>query len=105
MARVYGPLFSLDARGTLGKAIVYSNWKGLGTVRMWLKPYNPNSALQQAQRQIIANAVLGWQSLAPGIKANWDSSASGKSTKAHPLSGFNLFVREYAGINDFPPNP
>ncbi len=105
MARVYGPLFSLDARGTIGKAIVYSNWKGLGTVRMWLKPYDPDSPGQHAQRILIGKAVKGWQSLSPAQRAAWNSQASGISTKAHPLSGFNLFVREYADTGDFPPDP
>jgi len=29
MARLNGPLFSLDARGKLGRALIYSIWKGL----------------------------------------------------------------------------
>ena len=46
MAKVSGPLFSLDARGKLGKALVYIGWKGIKTVRQWLKPANPKSADQ-----------------------------------------------------------
>ena len=46
MAKLYGPLFSLDARGKLGKALVYSIWKGLNYVRKYVIPANPNTAAQ-----------------------------------------------------------
>lgn len=105
MARVWGPLFSLDARGQLGKAVVYMNWKGLSTVRIWTRPYNPNSAAQQAQRLKFQNAVLGWQSLSEGQKAAWNAAAEKISTNLHPLSGFNYFMREYCEENGFPPEP
>lgn len=46
MAKLTGPLFSLDARGKLGSALVFIGWKGIKTVRQWLKPANPQSADQ-----------------------------------------------------------
>ena len=46
MAKVDGPLFSLEARGKIGDAIVFFPWKGRHVVRQWLKPTNPKSALQ-----------------------------------------------------------
>lgn len=46
MAKLTGPLFSLDARGKLGKALVFIGWKGIKTVRQWLKPANPQEADQ-----------------------------------------------------------
>lgn len=46
MAKVEGPLFSLEARGKIGNAIVYFPWKGRHVVRQWLKPTNPQSVLQ-----------------------------------------------------------
>ncbi len=46
MAKVDGPLFSLEARGKIGDAIVYFPWKGRHVVRQWLKPTNPQSVLQ-----------------------------------------------------------
>ena len=33
MAKLHGPLFSLDARGQLGKTLVYSIWKGLNILK------------------------------------------------------------------------
>jgi hypothetical protein len=53
MAKVTGPLMSMDARGAFGKAMVFMGWKGLKTARMWLKPANPQSAGQGNIRTII----------------------------------------------------
>lgn len=41
MAIVTGPLHSDDARGQIGKSLVFMGWKGIKTVRSWLKPANP----------------------------------------------------------------
>jgi len=41
MAKVTGPLMSMDARGKIGDALVFIGWKGVKDVRMWLKPANP----------------------------------------------------------------
>jgi hypothetical protein len=46
MAKVDGPLMSLEARGKIGDAIVFFPWKGKHAVRQWLKPTQPNSTLQ-----------------------------------------------------------
>lgn len=53
MAKVSGPLFSLEARGKVGDAIVFFPWKGLHVVRQWLKPANPQTADQGDMRLII----------------------------------------------------
>lgn len=53
MAKVTGPLMSMDARGKIGDAIVFIGWKGRKTVRMWLKPANPKTALQGNVRTIL----------------------------------------------------
>ena len=53
MAKVSGPLFSLDARGKLGKSLVFIGWKGIKTVRQWLKPANPQSADQGDVRIVL----------------------------------------------------
>jgi len=46
MAIVYGPLHSDDARGKLASSLVFMGWKGIKTVRQWLKPTNPKDADQ-----------------------------------------------------------
>lgn len=56
MAKVSGPLLSLDARGKIGGALVFSGWKGLQTVRQFVVPANPRSTTQQASRSKLAVA-------------------------------------------------
>lgn len=52
MAKVQGPLLSLEASGKIADAIVFFPWKGRHVVREWLKPTNPQSADQGDQRLI-----------------------------------------------------
>lgn len=57
MAKVSGPLMSMDARGAFGGALVFSGWKGRATVRQLVIPANPQSTNQQAARNAVR--VLG----------------------------------------------
>lgn len=60
-ATVDGPLFSLEARGKIGEAIVFFPWKGRHAVRRWLKPTNPRDINQKLIRQKLASVgqVIG----------------------------------------------
>jgi len=53
MAKVYGPLHSDDARGKIADAMVFMGWKGIKTVRTWLKPTNPERSAQGNIRTVI----------------------------------------------------
>jgi hypothetical protein len=46
MAKVSGPLLSIEARGKIAEALVFFPWKGRHIVRQWLKPANPKRTLQ-----------------------------------------------------------
>jgi len=46
MAKVSGPLMSIEARGKVADSIVFFPWKGRHLVRQWLKPANPQRTLQ-----------------------------------------------------------
>lgn len=59
MAKLTGPLFSLDARGKLGSSLVFIGWKGIKTVRQWLKPANPQSAAQGDVRLVMGGLGRG----------------------------------------------
>jgi hypothetical protein len=50
MAKVSGPLMSMDARGKFAGALVFSNWKGRPVVRQLVIPSNPASAGQMTVR-------------------------------------------------------
>lgn len=54
MAKVEGPLMSMEARGKIGNAVVFFPWKGRHAVRRWLKPTNPRRTDQQIIRQKLA---------------------------------------------------
>lgn len=87
MAKVTGPLFSVDARGKIADTLVFMGWRGLKTVRRWLKPANPRTSAQVATRECFSNAVLLHHGLSAADKAALRLAASGQ-----PYSGFNLFV-------------
>ncbi len=53
MAKVTGPLMSLDASGTVAKTAVFSKWKGRNYVRHRVIPINRNTTLQKGVRSIL----------------------------------------------------
>ena len=97
MAKVKGPLFSFDARGKLGKAVVFMAWKGINDIRQYVIPANPRTTAQQAQRTKMAEAVEQWHNpnLDSDDKKGWDILAS---IAPKPMSGFNRFVKQYIDI-------
>jgi hypothetical protein len=50
MAKLTGPLFSLDARGGFAKTVVFSGWKGRKTARFLAIPANPRTEGQEQAR-------------------------------------------------------
>lgn len=99
MAKVTGPLFSLDARNSVGKAIVYSYWRGIQYVRGRVIPANPNTALQQAIRLLITHASQAWRNndspIDSAYKTAYNTFAAGK-----PFSGFNAYIKDAVGKNE-----
>jgi hypothetical protein len=68
MAKVTGPLFSLSASGSIGKAMVHFGWKGVNVVREWIIPKNTKSADQGDVRLVMggvgqATRCVGLESL------------------------------------------
>lgn len=57
MARVTGPLMSMEASGTIGKTLTFASWVGRQYVRRWTRPTNPQTADQMDQRN--AFSVIG----------------------------------------------
>lgn len=87
MARTTGPLMSMDASGTVGKAIVFAKWKGRNYVRRWVIPSNPKSDLQVATRAMMKYLTQIWSSIETITQATWaDLADAGK------VSPFNAFI-------------
>ena len=93
MAKIRGPLFSVEGSGKLNKSIIYSENKGIKTAKGYKVPYNPDSDDQKDQRGFMANAVLAWKT--DGYNA-LDIEAWGlyASLQKKILSGYNMFLRE-----------
>lgn len=87
MVKVYAPMLSLDASGTLGEAIVFSKWKGRNYVRQRVIPANPQSGLQVSMRAMMKFLAQNWAALSSAQKADWESRADDMI-----VSPFNAFV-------------
>lgn len=90
MATWKSPIFS-DIRNKLGDNVVFSMWKGRPYMRSYVKPSNPNSLAQQANRLQMAEIVALYQANVKGTAINaaaWDAEALPSL-----VSGYNLFTK------------
>lgn len=91
MALASGPLFSLDARGKMGGALVFSNWKGRPTIRKLVTPSNPQTGAQTGQRAGIQFLSQAWAAMSANNKALWQALAEeGKYSPFNAYTRFNL---------------
>jgi len=98
MAKLKAPLFSLGARGQLGKALVYFPWKGLNVVREYVIPANPDTLLQGVQRGYLGtmvDAIHAAQAAATFPLASVDQVAYAAlaSAKGKIMTWFNMAVK------------
>jgi len=89
MARVTAPLMSLDASGSVGKAIVFSRWKGRSYVRRHVFPANPKSGLQVGMRSILTFITQDYTNLSAADLSDWYDLA-----QADNLTRLNAQVRD-----------
>lgn len=102
MAKVTGPLLSLDASGTIAKTITFSKWKGINYTRQRVIPTYRNTVEQMAVRDIVHDASIAWKNSATvgsvpinnAYKLAYNNLASGQA-----LSGFNLFIKDCMTMN------
>lgn len=87
MVKVYGPLFSISATGTLAKAVTFSSWKGRAYVRQRVIPANPQSGPQTGMRAMLKFLSQQWTNLSDAEKADWTTRAA-----ATVISPFNAYV-------------
>lgn len=89
MATVKGPLFSLDAAGSIGKTVVFSKWKGRNYVRRHVIPANPRSGLQVGIRSVFKYITQDWANLSAADIQDWDGAAA-----ADNITGLDAQVRD-----------
>lgn len=92
MAILTAPLLSIDARGQLGKSIVFSGWKGIKTGRQYAKPGNPNTTEQQTTRGTFTFVHDAYKWLDARVQAMWVQYAQGK-----PLTGPTAWAQANIG--------
>lgn len=91
MALVNGPLFSLEAAGQIGKAIVFAKWKGRDYVRQYVIPANPRSLAQQFQRGILGSLSKWWAAIPTAMQDDWQDLADlGNYSKFNAYTKYNL---------------
>jgi len=88
MARVNGPLMSMDASGALGGTVVFSKWKGRNYVRQLVRPANPKSGGQTSMRAMMKFLSQQWSGLQAADKASWEDLA-----ESLVISPFNAFTK------------
>lgn len=95
MSKVTGPLLSLDARGKIGGAIVFSGWKGIQTVRQLVTPSNPRTTGQMESRSKLAIAGKATKVTAPtSVLADYL-----RSVAPNGQSYASYFQKELLGAN------
>lgn len=75
MAKLIGPLMSLEARGQFAKTLTYARLGMTSYTKAYKAPTNPQSFLQRAQREIIREITQFWSQLTSDQKAFWSNLA------------------------------
>lgn len=95
MATWKSPIFS-DIRNKLGENVVFSMWKGRPYMRSYVKPANPETDGQTANRLHMAALVAVWQGhikVTPEVLTLWNAAALSQL-----ISGYNRFIKGMRGL-------
>jgi len=87
MVKLQGPLASLDASGTIAKAITVSKWKGRHYLKAKNRPVDPATALQLPTRAAMTWLAAEWLLLSDEERQSWNTPAT-----APELPGYNAFI-------------
>jgi hypothetical protein len=90
MVRLVMPAMSAEASGSLGKALVFSNWKRLAYARIHVTPVNRNTVNQKAVRSIlgtVAKASRVVLTLKKDTQMSPEGSAAFQAGNSHAPSG------------------
>lgn len=97
MAKLTGPVLSLDASGTIAGTVTYSKWKGQNYARLRVKPYNPKSDYQVGIRNTQTWGVHYFTKgdyVTASQKTWWNTYAEGSG-----MSGWNRFLSQFIAAN------
>ena len=88
MAKVVMPLLSVEAHGTVGKAVTFRGGVGMTTAARYKRQRDARSAAQLARRALFSAAAAEWPGIcdpARGVLANM--------AVEEYLSGWNWYLR------------
>jgi len=91
MAKVKGPLFSVQSSGKLGKSIIYRNCRGTSFVTGYHKPTGKKQSRQHVMREAMRVARQLWRDLPEETKQHFNVEAQIKCQ----LPGYNLYIQQY----------
>lgn len=98
MAKVFAPFLSIGAKGTVGKTLTASVWKGRQYMKQRFIPNNPRSDRQVARRSTMTDGVSKWRFSSALISASAKTLWASYGDK-HQVSGFNRFMKFYMEQN------
>jgi len=82
------PIFE-SLNGNLGKIVYYTRFKKV-FARAYVKPRNPDTEKQRANRSLFRDAINSWKALTPSEKQQYNYRA-----RRLPITGHNLYISEY----------
>lgn len=85
--KLIGPMYSISARGTVGKAFTFLIWKGIQYAREYFIPANPKTVKQVNIRTAMQLIVAYWHTRSQAYKDLWKDLAKGEQ-----YTGMNLFI-------------
>lgn len=90
MARVtYAPVVGNASGRAAG--VVFSIWRGISYVKRFVKPGNPNTALQQSVRNAFKALTVVWKKLDSVLVTQWTNYSAGKGfTNRNAFLGENV---------------
>lgn len=87
MAQGNGPLFSLEATGSIGNALTYGKRLGRNIIKRKNVTVKTRTLAQIISRAVVAYATPVWNSLSESEKNAWNVAA-----EPLQISGYNLFI-------------
>lgn len=82
---------SMDARGSIGKAVTATGWKGRKIIKTWFKPANPQTISQMAQRFAMAGMTRMWVQYQPSLSQFFVAMAQqNRYSEFNAFTSFNL---------------
>ena len=89
MAKVTGPLYSIEASGTYADSFIFSKWEGLNIVKQYIRYRGTSTEKQNVIRDYFSEAITMYKKLNAVDKKAWNIRAVGT-----PMNGYNFFIKK-----------